>query len=216
MNDDKNHYHDHRLRHRKPHESGKDELVGIKNFLYNWKTSKNEFLFFSYRAVCGALLGVSYAVLMYPLMKSSPYMARKMLMGYNKSDIFPVDSLKYMLGTVAPYYAFAGLVSGFGSSFLSEAYDRAFCSNIITKYTFLGALDGYLFAIFFGSVGSWTNGILGGMMLSLSILGLRTLKPSVTQGEFGKAEVYMDHVTSEEKQRFDKQEARLSLNYNEI
>lgn len=216
LKDDKNHYHDHRLRHRKPHMTGKDELVGLRNIIYNWKTSKNEFLFFSYRAVCGAFLGLGYAFLMYPMMKSSPYMARKMLMSYNKTDIFPVDSLKFMLGKIAPYYTFAGFVSGFGASFLSEAYDRAFCSNIITKYTFLGALDGYLFAIFFGSVGSWTNGTLAGVVFSLCLLGYQSLKPSTTQGEFGEASVYMNHVTSEEKKKFEKQEARLSLNYNEI
>lgn len=213
---DNNLCHDNRMKKRKPHEDNRDSVQGIKNFFYNWKTSKNEFFFFTYRAMCGMLVGAVFSAVLYPASKISPYLTRKMFLNQCKNDIFPVESLKYWLGTVAPYYAFVGAVSGFGSCFLSEAYDRAICSNKVTKYLTLGALDGFLFAVLFGPHGSWTNGIVGGIVAGTALVGYNVTPPSLSMGDYGKAAIYMSHVTDEEIKRFEKQEARLGLNYNEV
>lgn len=214
--DDRNQCHDNRLKPRKPHAEDKDKLLELRNFFNNWKTSKNEFLFFSYRTLCGMLLGGLYGIVLFPAFKISPYLTRKLFLSQCKNDIFPVGSLKYWLGIVAPYYAFAGAVTGFTTSFLSEAYDRAICSNKPTKYLVLGGLDGLLLSVLFGPNGSWSNGLIGGIILGSALVGYASINISLSMGDYGEAAVYMNHVTSEEKQRFEKQEARLGLNYNEL
>jgi hypothetical protein len=197
----------------KPSEHEEDELMKLNNFLQSWKTSKNEFFFLSYRAVVGALAVTFLGLTMLPALRMSPYISRKVFNRLSSNDIFPVDNAKFLLGTIAPYFAFVGAFAGAGGTFLSEAFDRAFCCNIAVKYGVLGALDGMLLCMFFGPVGSWTNGLIGGGILGLSYLGFQGIVRPYSHGDFGNRVVYFGGVTEEEKKRYLVQEERLGVNY---
>ena len=205
--EDRIHYHDNRLLALKPSAHHGEKLVTFKNFLHSWKTSKNEFFFLSYRAVLGAIVGGAVGLTLFPAMKISPYVAFKLMNRVSSSSPFPVDGARFLLGTVAPYFAFVGSVSYAGGTFLSEMFDRAICANI--------AIDGMLFCLLFGPLGSWTNGLLAGCIGGLSVLGYKGIVRSISQGDFGNGCFYVGEVSEEEKERHRRQDERLGINFIE-
>ena len=117
-----------------------------------------------------------------------------------------------MLRTIAPYYMTIGAFSAAGGCYLSEGFDRAFCTNKATKYGILGAVDLTLIAIFVGPVGSWSNACLAGGILGLTLCGVKNRIIVNTEGDFGNAVEYMPHVTKEEIKKNEIQEARIMGN----
>ena len=200
--------HDNR-RSRKPSPHEFDRLRPGREFLNNWKNSKSEIIFYSYRIVIGAIVGMIGGVFFFPLMKHSPYLYRKLTMSLRETDLFPTDNMRLILRTISPYYMAVGAGIAFGTSFLSELYDRIICSNKFTKFGMLGAIEGGLIFAIVGGYGTWTNGIIGGGILGIVSCALKTNPPTASFGDYGKAAEYMDHISEEDKKKFELQEARI-------
>ena len=206
---DRNNSHDDRRRSGLPTAHYHDPTSPIRNFMHDWEHSKNEIFFLTYRAVQGAFFGGIIGMMMVPMMKHSPYVYRKAMMSIGHNDLFPVDTAKLFLRIIGPYYMTIGAVTFTANAFLSELYDRVISSNKFTKYGWLGALEGALFFALLGPTGTWTKGFLAGLIGGLSGCAMRGRINLKSHGDYGRSVEYMNHVTSDDKKRFEMQEARI-------
>lgn len=186
-----------------------DELRPIRQFLNDWKHSKNEVFFLSYRTVCGALFGGIVGLMLHPMIRHSPYVQRKLAMSFRATDLFPLDTAKVVVGKVLPYYMTIGAITITAGTFISELYDRTICSNKFMKYTVLGAIDLALLFAVFGPVGTWTNGFLAGLVFGPVLCAVKTTKALASMGNYGNSVEYMAHVSKEDQEKYELQEARL-------
>lgn len=207
--EEKVHYHDNRRMSLKPSPYHNEQVYTLRTLLEDMKTSPNEFVFLGYRALLGGLLGFFGGLALQPLLKSSPYVYRKMTMSFHHTELFPFDHTKFMFRTISPYYIAVGAVSGTVFSFISEGYDRAFCTNKFTKFGILGAVDATLLALFVGPIGSWTNAAISGAIFGLALCACKNRPLIDNIGNYGNPAEYMTHVTAEEKANYKLQEERI-------
>jgi hypothetical protein len=203
-------YHDNRRLEDLPSRFEHGTINSISKFIHECKHSKTEFVFFSYRFVQGCVLGAVLGLALHPLSKHSPYVYRKLVMGFRSTDLFPLDHVKLYSRTVVPFYALLGGITLTAGTFLSELYDRSISSSKITKYTVLGAIELGLLTALVGPAGSWTNGVLAGLIFGPSWCCFKAYKSSYTQGDYGKSVEYMSHVSEEDKIKHKLQEIRIT------
>ncbi|CAG9325981.1 unnamed protein product [Blepharisma stoltei] len=182
----------------------------LREFLHDWKHSRNYVLHFSYPLVEGAIFGTLIgASIIHPMTTHSPYLYRKVAMAFRPSEFIPSELAKITFRNFTPQYGIIGGVFGFWVCFTSELFDHMFDANIFTKFGVLGAIDGAILGKMTGSMMAPFRYSLIGATVGLLIAGARSYSFSRLRGDVGYSVEYFPHVTEEEKRRYELQEIRI-------
>ena len=200
---------DRRYRHRAEYIE-EDPSHPWRSFLHDWKHSRLELPYFSYRVITGMLAGAFLgASVIHPLTRHSPYLFRKLIINLRPSELSPLNNTRMIFRHIVLPYAVVGGISGFLISFTSLFFDKVFDCNKATKYLLVGTIDGWIIGKVFGNPG-WAS--------ALAFLGFVTGAALFTghpksyldvKGDTGRSVEYMPHVKPAQMKRWEIQEARI-------